>query len=62
MNIAVKILIGLVAGYIIGIILAAITAFVFDFEGAARFVAIGCGILGAILGPMILDRLGVTAR
>lgn len=57
MNTLVKVLIGLVAGYVIGIALGAFTAFVLGVEDAARFVAIGCGLLGAILGPTLLDRL-----
>jgi len=62
MNTALKVLIGLVAGYVIGIALGAFTAFVLGFEDAARFVAIGCGLLGAILGPTVLDRLGADTR
>lgn len=57
MNIFVKVLMGLVVGYIIGIALGGIAAFVFGFEDAARFIAIGCGILGAVLGPSIIGRL-----
>lgn len=57
MNILVKVLIGLVAGYIIGIILAAIAAFALGFEDVARFLAIGCGIVGAAVGPTLVDRL-----
>lgn len=62
MNVIVKILIGLVAGYTIGVGLGAITAFVLGFEDAARFVAIGCGLLGAIFGPAIIGRLEAGPR
>ena len=62
MNTIVKILIGLVVGYIVGIALGAITAFVLGFEDAARFVAIGCGILGAILGPVLLAGRDLGGR
>jgi predicted membrane protein len=62
MSVLVKILIGLVAGYVIGIALAAIAAFVFDLDEIARFIAIGCGIAGAILGPTLLRRVDVGAR
>lgn len=62
MGIVVKVLIGLVAGYIVGIILGAVTAFVLDVESVARFVAIGCGLLGAILGPTILNRFDATTK
>lgn len=62
MNTIVKVLIGLIAGYIIGIGLGAFTAFILGFEDAARFVAIGCGLAGAILGPAILDRLGIGVQ
>ena len=57
MNIVVKVLVGLVAGYLVGIALGAFTAFVLDFEDAARFVAIGCAFLGALAGPTLVDRL-----
>ena len=57
MSIWVKVLIGLVAGYLVGIALGAFTVVVLDFEDAARFVAIGCGVLGALAGPTIVDRL-----
>lgn len=56
MNVIVRILIGLVAGYLVGIGLAAFTAFVLDYEDAARFIAIGCGLLGAVLGPVVGAR------
>lgn len=62
MDTVLKMLIGLVVGYIVGIILGAVNAFVLDVESAARFVAIGCGLLGAILCPTILDRLDATAK
>lgn len=62
MNTIVKVLIGLVAGYLVGIGLGAITAFVFGFEDAARFVAIGCGLLGAVLGPVMLAGRDLGAR
>lgn len=54
MNTLVKVLIGLVAGYVVGILLAAFAAFVLDLDEIARFIAIGCGILGAALGPVLL--------
>lgn len=57
MNTVVKVLIGLVAGYLIGIALGAFVAFALGFEDAARFVAIGCGLAGAMLTPLLLaDR------
>ena len=62
MNTIVKVVIGLVAGYLIGIGLGAFTAFVLDFEDAARFVAIGCGILGAVLGPVLLAGRDLGGR
>ena len=57
MSIILKVLIGLVAGYTIGVALGAVAAFVFGFEDAARCIAIGCGVAGAILGPPVLGRL-----
>lgn len=57
MNIIVKVFIGFFAGYVVGIVLGAIAAFVFGFEDAARFTAIGCGIVGAVIGPTLVDRL-----
>lgn len=57
MNIAINVLIGLIVGYLIGIMLAAIVAFVFDVEGAARIVAIGCGLLGAVLAMPVAQHL-----
>ena len=58
MTIILKILIGLVAGYTIGVMLAAIVAFALDLEEVARFIAIGCGLLGAALGPVAFRRAG----
>jgi hypothetical protein len=57
MTLLLKILIGLIAGYIVGIILGAFGAFVLDFESAARFVATGSALIGAVLGPRVLRRL-----
>jgi putative effector of murein hydrolase len=57
MNVIVNVLIGLVVGYIVGILFASIVAFVFGFEDAARFVAIGCGLVGAAMGPSFVGRL-----
>ncbi len=57
MNIVLRVLIGLIAGYLVGIVLAATAAYVFDLEEAARFIAIGCGLLGAALGPRVFSRL-----
>lgn len=62
MNTLVKVLIGLVVGYLVGVALGAFTAFVLGFEDAARFVAIGCGILGAILGPALLRQVDIGGR
>jgi hypothetical protein len=56
MSLFMKVAIGLIAGYIIGIALGAFVAFVLDFESAARFVAIGCGLAGAALGPALLSK------
>lgn len=57
MNSIVRVLLGLVAGYLIGIGLGAFTAFVLGYEDAARFVAIGCGLIGAFVGPRVFSRL-----
>jgi hypothetical protein len=57
MNLVITALMGLVLGYLVGIALAAIAAFVFGFEDAARFIAIGCGVLGAATGPRLFGRL-----
>ena len=62
MQTLVKVLIGLVAGYIIGIALAAFAAFVLDLDEIARFIAIGCGILGAVLGPVLIAGRDPVAR
>src|SRR5699024_12342334 len=51
-----KIVLAVLIGYIAGIILASIAAFVFEFEDAARFIAIGCGVLGAVLGIPVAAR------
>jgi hypothetical protein len=53
MNVMLSTLMGLVIGYLVGIGLAAIAVFVFGFEDAARFIAIGCGLLGAVLGAPV---------
>lgn len=52
-----SVLIGLVVGYLVGIMLASVAAFVFDLEDIARFIAIGCGLLGALLGPVVSNQL-----
>ena len=57
MNTILKVLIGLVVGYIVGIGLA-----VLDLDEIARFIAIGCGILGAVLGPVLLAGRDLGAR
>ncbi len=62
MQTLVKVLIGLVAGYLVGIVLAAFAAFVLDLDEIARFIAIGCGILGAVLGPVLLAERDLGAR
>lgn len=62
MNVIVHVLMGLVLGYIVGILLASIVAFVFGFEDAARFIAIGCGLLGAGMGPSMAARLQSRGR
>lgn len=62
MQTLVKVLIGLVAGYVIGILLAAFAAFVLDLDEIARFIAIGCGILGAVLGPVLLAGRDLGGR
>lgn len=62
MNLVLKIVIGLIAGYMIGIALGAFVALVLDFEGAARFVAIGCGLAGAALGPALLSKADLRGQ
>ncbi len=62
MQTLVKALIGLVAGYLMGILLAAFAAFVLDLDEIARFIAIGCGILGAVLGPRMLAGRDLAGR
>lgn len=57
MNNVINALMGLIAGYTVGIILAVVVAFVFGPDAAARFVAIGCGLLGAVLGPSLFGPL-----
>lgn len=52
-----SVLIGLFVGYLVGIMLASVAAFVFDLEDIARFIAIGCGLLGALLGPVVSNQL-----
>lgn len=62
MNIILRVFVGLIAGYLIGIVLAATAAFVFGLEDAARFIAIGCGLIGALAGPIVFSRLRVGQR
>jgi hypothetical protein len=62
MNLFLKILIGLVAGYTLGVVIAAFTAFVLDLDDIARFIAIGCGVAGAVLGPVLLAGRDLGAR
>lgn len=62
MNTVIYALMGLIVGYVVGIALAAFVAFVLDLDGIARFVAIGCGLFGAVLGPMVANRLGESSR
>jgi hypothetical protein len=62
MNVIVNVLIGLAVGYIVGILFASIVAFVFGFEDAARFVAIGCGLVGAATGPSVVGRMQSQER
>jgi hypothetical protein len=50
-------LMGLVVGYLVGIGLAAIVAFGVGLDDAAKFVAIGCGLLGAVLGAPVARAL-----
>ena len=57
MNTMINVLMGLIVSYLIGIILAAFVAFVLGFEDAARFIAIGSGLVGAVLGPSVFGRL-----
>src|SRR5690606_1764708 len=59
MNTMINVLIGLIVGYLIGIILAAFVAFVLGFEDAARFIAIGSGLFGAVLSPFVFGLLRV---
>lgn len=62
MNIILNTLMGLIAGYLIGIVLAAIVAFGIGWEDQARFIAIGCGVLGAILGTPVAGALSRRNR
>lgn len=62
MNTLMYALMGLIVGYVIGIALAAVFAFVLDLGGAARFIAIGSGLLGALAGPAVAKRLGESSR
>ena len=57
MNQVITILIGLIVGYMLGIGLAALAAFVFGFEDAARVIAIGSGLLGAAVAVPLGQRL-----
>ena len=62
MNTVMHMLMGLIVGYMIGIALAAMVAFVLDLDSVARFVAIGCGLVGAALGPAVANRLERSSR
>jgi uncharacterized membrane protein len=62
MNAIINVLMGLVVGYIVGILLAVFVAFILGYEDAARFVAIGCGLLGAVMGPLVVNRLQSLER
>jgi phosphate/sulfate permease len=55
-------LIGLVAGYVFGIVVAAVVAFAFGMEDAARIIAIAFGVLGALTGPAVARRLDESPR
>jgi hypothetical protein len=57
MNTFIAALIGLILGYLVGIAFGALAAFVFGFEDAARFIAIGCALAGAVLGPVASARV-----
>ena len=57
MNTIMSVLMGLIVGYVIGIGVAALFAFVLDLDDIARFIAIGCGLLGAVAGPRVFGRL-----
>jgi NhaP-type Na+/H+ or K+/H+ antiporter len=57
MTTIMTVLMGLIVGYVIGIVLAAFFAFVLDLDDVARFIAIGCGLLGAVAGPRVFGRL-----
>jgi len=61
-DVAINVLIGLIVGYLVGIVLAAIAAFVFGFDEAARFIAIGSGLLGAIVATPVANRLQGRSR
>lgn len=54
-------LMGLIVGYVVGIVIAAVFAFVLNLDDAARFIAIGCGLLGALAGPAVAKRLGESS-
>lgn len=60
MNTLMYVLMGLIVGYVVGIVIAAVFAFVFDMESAARFIAIGSGLLGAVAGPPVAKWLGTS--
>ena len=55
-------IIGAAGGTVVGIVIAAAFAFVFDMESAARFIAIGSGLLGAVADPVVANRLGESSR
>lgn len=62
MNVIMYSLMGLIVGYIIGIALAALVAFGIGWEESARFIAIGCGLLGAIVGTPVANALERKSR
>jgi NhaP-type Na+/H+ or K+/H+ antiporter len=62
MNTVLHALMGLIVGYLVGVAIAAFFAFVLDLDSAARFIAIGSGLIGAALGPTVANRLGESSR
>ena len=62
MNLLMHMLMGLIVGYMIGIAIAALFVFGLGLEEPARFIAIGSGLLGAVLGPAVADALARRSR